>query len=208
MSLIFMPVKVAIFYAADIILFCVVILSSTLILLVMIDVPYQLWKYNKDMKMTKQEVKDESKQSEGDPLMKGRMRQMQMQIAQSRMMSDVPQADVIVTNPTHFAVALKYDIEGGARAPIVVAKGVDLVAAHIRNLALGAEVPVPLVSVPILARALYYSAEVGDEIPSDLFKVVAQVLGYVFSLKDAEKNHTTKPDFPENIEVPNNFRTS
>jgi len=206
MSLIYMPVKVAIFHAADIILFCLLILSSTLVLLVIIDVPYQLWKSKKDMMMTKQEVKDESKQSEGDPLMKGRMRQMQMQIAQSRMMQDVPQADVIVTNPTHFAVALKYDVEGNSGAPMVVAKGVDLVAAHIRNLALGADVP--LVAVPALARALYYSSEVGDEIPVELFSVVAQVLGYIFNLKDAEKNHTTKPDFPENMEVPNNFRTS
>ncbi len=198
------PIKSAIFHAADIIMLCVIILSSTLILLVIVDVPYQLWKYKKDMMMTKQEVKDEHKQSEGDPLVKGRMRQMQMEMAQGRMMNDVLEADVIVTNPTHFAVALKYD-QSNAGAPILLAKGTDLVAAHIRNIGTGADVP--LVAVPTLARALFYSTEVGDEIPSGLFQVVAQVLAYVYQLKIAEKKHSMKPRFPENLEVPNEFRT-
>jgi len=198
------PVKSAIFHAADIILLGLIILSSTLILLVIIDVPYQLWKYNKDMMMTKQEVKDENKQSEGDPLVKGRIRQMQMQMAQGRMMNDVPEADVIVTNPTHFAVALKYDQQNSG-APILLAKGTDLVAAHIRNIATGADVP--LVAVPPLARALYYSTEIGEEIPSGLFQVVAQVLAYVYQLQVAEKKHTIKPRFPENLDIPTEFRT-
>jgi len=198
------PVKSAIFHAADIILIGLIILSSTLVLLVIIDVPYQLWKYNKDMMMTKQEVKDENKQSEGDPLVKGRIRQMQMQMAQGRMMNDVPEADVIVTNPTHFAVALKYDQQNSG-APIMLAKGTDLVAAHIRNIATG--VDVPLVAVPPLARALYYSTEIGEEIPSGLFQVVAQVLAYVYQLKMAEKKHTIKPRFPEDLVIPNEFRT-
>jgi len=198
------PVKSAIFHAADIILIGLIILSSTLVLLVIIDVPYQLWKYNKDMMMTKQEVKDENKQSEGDPLVKGRIRQMQMQMAQGRMMNDVPEADVIVTNPTHFAVALKYDQQNSG-APIMLAKGTDLVAAHIRNIATG--VDVPLVAVPPLARALYYSTEIGEEIPSGLFQVVAQVLAYVYQLKMAEKKHTIKPRFPEGLVIPNEFRT-
>lgn len=198
------PIKSAIFHAADIIMLCIIILSSTLILLVIIDVPYQLWKYKKDMMMTKQEVKDENKQSEGDPLVKGRIRQMQMEMAQGRMMNDVPEADVIVTNPTHFAIALKYD-QTNSGAPILLAKGTDLVAAHIRNIATGADVP--LVAVPTLARALFYSTEIGDEIPSGLFQVVAQVLAYVYQLKIAEKKHTIKPRFPENLEVPNEFRT-
>lgn len=198
------PVKSAIFHAADIIMLCIIILSSTLILLVIIDVPYQLWKYKKDMMMTKQEVKDENKQSEGDPLVKGRIRQMQMEMAQGRMMNDVPEADVIVTNPTHFAVALKYD-QANAGAPILLAKGTDLVAAHIRNVALGADVP--LVAVPTLARALFYSTEIGDEIPSGLFQVVAQVLAYVYQLKIAEKKNSVKPRFPEGLEIPSEFRT-
>jgi len=204
MGLIDEPVKSAIFHAADIILIGLIILSSTLVLLVIIDVPYQLWKYNKDMMMTKQEVKDENKQSEGDPLVKGRIRQMQMQMAQGRMMNDVPEADVIVTNPTHFAVALKYD-QTNSGAPIMLAKGTDLVAAHIRNIATGADVP--LVAVPPLARALYYSTEIGEEIPSGLFQVVAQVLAYVYQLKMAEKKHTIKPRFPEDLLIPNEFRT-
>jgi len=204
MGLMHEPVKSAIFHAADIILICLIILSSTLVLLVIIDVPYQLWKYNKDMMMTKQEVKDENKQSEGDPLVKGRIRQMQMQMAQGRMMNDVPEADVIVTNPTHFAVALKYD-QKNSGAPIMLAKGTDLVAAHIRNIATG--VDVPLVAVPPLARALYYSTEVGEEIPSGLFQVVAQVLAYVYQLKIAEKKHTIKPRFPDNLDIPSEFRT-
>ncbi len=204
MGLIDEPVKSAIFHAADIILICLIILSSTLVLLVIIDVPYQLWKYNKDMMMTKQEVKDENKQSEGDPLVKGRIRQMQMQMAQGRMMNDVPEADVIVTNPTHFAVALKYDQQNSG-APIMLAKGTDLVAAHIRNIATGNDVP--LVAVPPLARALYYSTEIGEEIPSGLFQVVAQVLAYVYQLKIAEKKHTIKPRFPDNLDIPSEFRT-
>jgi len=197
-------VKSAIFHSADIIMLCLIILSSTLVLVVIIDVPYQLWKYKKDMMMTKQEVKDENKQSEGDPLVKGRIRQMQMELAQSRMMGDVPEADVIVTNPTHFAVALKYD-QNNAGAPILVAKGADLIAAHIRNVATGADVP--LVAVPALARALYYSTEMGDEIRSGLFQVVAQVLAYVYQLKIAEEKHSIKPRFPENLEIPTEFRT-
>jgi len=204
MGLMHEPVKSAIFHAADIILLGLIILSSTLVLLVIIDVPYQLWKYNKDMMMTKQEVKDENKQSEGDPLVKGRIRQMQMQMAQGRMMNDVPEADVIVTNPTHFAVALKYDQQNSG-APILLAKGTDLVAAHIRNIATGAGVP--LVAVPPLARALYYSTEIGEEIPSGLFQVVAQVLAYVYQLQIAEKQHTIKPRFPENLDIPSEFRT-
>ncbi len=199
------PVKQAIFHSADIILLCLLILSSTLFLLVLIDVPYQLWKNKKDMMMTKQEVKDESKDTEGNPQVKGRIRQLQMAMAQGRMMNDVPDADVIVTNPTHFAIALKYDQNGGG-APILVAKGTDLVAAHIRNIAMGADVP--LVAVPALARALFYSTEIGDEIPSGLFLVVAQVLAYVFQLQAAETQRGTKPVMPTHLQVPEEFRQS
>jgi len=197
------PVKQAIFHSADIILLCLLILSSTLFLLVLIDVPYQLWKNKKDLMMTKQEVKDESKDTEGNPQVKGRIRQLQMAMAQGRMMNDVPDADVIVTNPTHFAIALKYDQNGGG-APVLVAKGTDLVAAHIRNIAMGADVP--LVAVPALARALFYSTEIGDEIPSGLFLVVAQVLAYVFQLQAAEIQRGTKPIMPTHLQVPEEFR--
>jgi len=189
--------------AVDIIMFGFLILSSTLILIVAIDVPYQLWNTKRQLKMTKQEVKDESKEQEGNPEVKGQIRRKQMEMSQQRMMDDVPKADVIVTNPSHYAVALKYD-PMGAGAPIVVAKGVDLIAAQIRNIAMG--VDIPLVAAPPLARALFYSTETGDEIPQGLFLTVAQVLAYVFQLKTATENRTEKPIPPRNLKVPDEFR--
>ena len=123
-----LPVDRAIYRSADIIVWCLLLLCATLILVVMVDVPYQFWNNKRQLKMTKQEVKDEAKETEGSPEVKGRIRRMQMEIAQRRMMEEVPKADVIVTNPSHFAVALKYD-RTSTGAPIVVAKGVDLVAA-------------------------------------------------------------------------------
>ncbi|MCF7970910.1 MAG: flagellar biosynthesis protein FlhB [Methylococcaceae bacterium] len=198
-------VNSAIYHTADILIDCLLVLSSTLFLLVMIDVPYQLWKYKKDMMMTKQEVKDEHKDSDGNPQVKGRIRQLQMAMAQGRMMSDVPEADVVVTNPAHFAVALKYD-PSGSGAPVVVAKGTDLIAAQIRNIAMGAEVP--LVAVPPLARALYYSTEIGEEIPAGLFLVVAQVLAYIFQLKAAKTGFGERPSMPTGLKVPEEFRQS
>jgi flagellar biosynthetic protein FlhB len=189
--------------AGDIILFGFMILSSTLIVIVAIDVPYQLWNNNKQLKMSKQEVKDESKQQEGNPEIKGQIRRKQMEMSQQRMMDEVPKADVIVTNPTHYAIALKYDPLGSG-APIMVAKGVDLIAAHIRNSAMGADVP--LVAAPPLARALFYSAEIGEEIPKGLFLAVAQILAYVFQLKAATENNGDKPLPPRNIKVPGDFR--
>lgn len=198
-------VKSAILHSADIILLCFVILSATLFLLVIIDVPYQLWKHNKELKMTKQEVKDEHKDSDGNPQVKGRIRQLQMAMAQGRMMNDVPDADVVVTNPAHFAIALKYD-QQGTGAPVLVAKGTDLVAARIRNIAMGAGVP--LVAAPPLARALYFSTDIGEEIPSGLFLVVAQVLAYVYQLKAAEQGGGDKPNMPKDLRVPDEFRQS
>jgi flagellar biosynthetic protein FlhB len=189
--------------AGDIILFGFMILSSTLIVIVAIDVPYQLWNNNKQLKMSKQEIKDESKQQEGNPEIKGQIRRKQMEMSQQRMMDEVPKADVIVTNPTHYAIALKYDPLGSG-APIMVAKGVDLIAAHIRNSAMGADVP--LVAAPPLARALFYSAEIGEEIPKGLFLAVAQILAYVFQLKAATENNGDKPLPPRNIKVPGDFR--
>lgn len=180
-------------------------LSSLLLLIALFDVPYQLWEHKKQLKMTKQEVKDENKDVEGNPEVKGKIRQMQMEAAQRRMMDEVPKADVIVTNPTHFAVALKYQ-QDSTSAPRVVAKGVDVIAAHIRNIAIGADVP--LVAAPPLARALYHSTELNEEIPQGLFLAVAQVLAYVFQLKTAVENNWDEPDFPGSIEVPDEFDTS
>lgn len=189
--------------AGEIIVISVLVLSATFLLLVLIDVPYQLWNHQRQLKMTKQEVRDEMKESEGSPEVKGKIRQMQMQAAQRRMMEAVPSADVIVTNPTHFAVALKYD-PNGSGAPVLVAKGVDLIAAQIRNIALANKVT--LVAAPALARALYYSTELNHEIPRGLFLAVAQVLAYVFQLRVAVQNGWGKPTPPVDIQVPDEFR--
>lgn len=197
------PVDQGISHAGDIIVFCLLILSATFLLLVMLDVPYQLWNHQRQLKMTKQEVKDEAKEQEGNPEVKGKIRQMQMQAAQRRMMEAVPKADVIVTNPTHFAVALKYD-QSGSGAPVLVAKGTDLVAAQIRQLALASKVP--LVAAPSLARALYYSTELNQEIPRGLFLAVAQVLAYVFQLRASTQYGWNKPVPPSDVSVPDDFK--
>ncbi|WP_073088136.1 flagellar biosynthesis protein FlhB [Selenomonas ruminantium] len=144
-----------------------------------IDYAYQKWQTTQDLKMSKQEVKDEAKQSEGDPQIKGKIKQKQRQMAMARMMQEVPKADVIVTNPTHFAVALKYDKT--MVAPLVVAKGQDLVARRIKELA--RENDVPIVENKPLARALYAAVEVGGSVPAELYQAVAEVLAYVYRLK-------------------------
>ena len=139
------------------------------------DYCYQKWQHTQDLKMSKQEVKEEFKQMEGDPQIKGKQRQMAM----SRMMQEVPKADVIITNPTHFAVAMKY--ESGMAAPIVIAKGQDYVAQKIKEVA--RENRVPIVENKPLARALYATVEIGEAIPQSLYKSVAEVLAYVYRLK-------------------------
>ncbi|MGZ4953812.1 MAG: flagellar biosynthesis protein FlhB [Methylobacter sp.] len=190
-------------HALNIIGMCFLLLSASLILIAMIDVPYQLWDHSKKLKMTLQEIKDEHKDSEGSPEVKGRQRRMQMDMAQNRMMGEVPKADVIVTNPSHYAVALRYD-QNSNSAPTLVAKGVDLIAAQIRNVAIGADVP--LVASPPLARALYYSTELDREIPQGLYLAVAQILAYVYQLKSAQKNDWRAPLPPEDIKVPDEFK--
>lgn len=190
-------------HALNIIGRCFLLLSASLVVIAMIDVPYQLWDHSKKLKMTLQEIKDEHKESEGSPEVKGRQRRMQMDMAQNRMMADVPKADVIVTNPSHYAVALKYD-QNSNSAPKLVAKGVDLIAAQIRNVAIGANVP--LVASPPLARALYYSTEIDKEIPQGLYLAVAQILAYVYQLKAAQENDWRAPLPPGDIKVPDEFK--
>jgi flagellar biosynthetic protein FlhB len=178
----------AIFGQASLVFACV------LGVIALVDAPWQKFSFTKKMKMSKQEVKDEHKESEGSPELKSKIRQMQHQMARRRMMEDVPTADVIVTNPTHFAVALKYD-ENRMGAPRVVAKGVDVIAQQIRDVAGGAKVPV--VEAPPLARALYHTTEIGREIPAALDIAVAQILAYVFRLKQAIAVGDLPPDLPE-----------
>jgi len=149
-----------------------------------IDFGYQKYKHKNELMMTKQEQKDEMKNSEGDPFIKGKIKSKQIMMARSRMMQDVPKADVVITNPTHFAVALKYNV-GSKYAPKVLAKGADTVAQKIKQIA--TEHGIPLHEDVELARALFKSCEVGDEIPANLFKAVAQVLAYIFNLKRSGK---------------------
>lgn len=161
------------------------VVSCGLILIAAVDVPFQLWQYQKKLRMTRQQVRDELKETEGRPEVKSRIRALQQQIASRRMMEELPTADVVITNPTHFAVALKYD-DATMGAPRVIAKGKDLLAARIREVA--EEHKVPLFSAPPLARALFRTSEIGDEIPGRLYTAVAQVLAYIYQL-----NETLRP---------------
>lgn len=192
------------FHAMDMLEWAFLLLTLGMIPIAAIDVPYQMYKHNKEMKMSKQEVKDERKNADGDPMVKGRIRRLQFQAAANRMMQEVPEADVIVTNPTHYSVALKYQ-EDGTRAPVVVAKGVDELAMHIRKIATAHDVP--LVPSPMLARAIYYSTEVDHEIPHKLFMAVAQVLAYVFQLRayKAGKGKRPKP-LKKDLPIPPELR--
>lgn len=167
--------------------------GSMLALIGGIDALYQKFDHAKNLRMTKQEIKDEMKESEGNPEMKGRIRQVQQAQARRRMMEELPKADVVVVNPTHFAVALRYD-DGRMGAPRVIAKGVDVLAQQIRLVA-GAH-RIPLVEAPPLARALYATTELGREIPAALYVAVAQVLAYVYQLKQATAQGETPPAAP------------
>jgi len=162
------------------VVFLVMVVVLMVTALAAADYTYQRWTFMQQMRMTKQEVKDEHKQTEGDPMVKGRLRGLRMQRARQRMMSAIPQATVVVTNPTHFACALKYDMEAMG-APVLVAKGADLIAKRIRELAEENEVPV--VENPPLARALYATVELDQEVPPEHYKAVAEVIGYVMKLK-------------------------
>jgi flagellar biosynthetic protein FlhB len=180
-----------------------VLLASTLIVMAVIDIPFQLWQHRKELKMTQQEVRDELKETEGRPEVKGRIRQLQREIAQRRMMEEVPKADVVVTNPTHYAVALRYDPDS-MHAPIVVAMGKNLVAANIRRVA--EENEVLLVEAPVLARALYFNTELNQVIPGPLFLAVAQLLAYVFQLRTWQEQGGDIPMPPEEYPVPEDYR--
>jgi flagellar biosynthesis protein FlhB len=167
--------------------------SGGLALIAAVDVPWQLWHYSHELSMTRDDIREELKESEGAPEVRFRIRRAQREIARRRMMHEVPKADVVVVNPTHFAVALRYD-EGRMRAPLVVAKGADLIAARIRELA--TEHSVPIFEAPPLARALYHSVEIGSEIPATLYAAVAQVLTYIYQLKAARTSGARAPEPP------------
>lgn len=175
-----------------------VLIASSLLVIAFIDVPFQLYQHKKSLKMTKQELKEEHKNAEGSPEAKGALRRAQREMARRRMMAEVPQADVVVTNPTHYAVALSYKQQGN-RAPIVVAKGKDLIAFQITKIA--KENQVPIISVPPLARAVYFSTKLNKEIPRGLYVAVAQVLAYIFQLNNKQK-YDYKPAILQNLPIP------
>ena len=172
---------------------------GALVLIAALDVPYQLKHYADKLKMTREEVRQESKESEGNPEVKGRIRQQQREMAKRRMMSEIPNADVVITNPTHYAVAIKYS-GTDMRAPIVVAKGIDVLALKIREIA--SDNHLPLLESPKLARALYAHTELGDEIPEALYMAVAEVLAYVFQLRSYKTGEGEYPELKNKMEVP------
>lgn len=194
------------FDALDILLWIFIILSMSLLIIALIDVPFQIHQHTEQLKMTKQEVKDEHKNSEGDPIVKGRIRKLMFLASRRRMLADVPKADVVVTNPTHYAVAIQYDpLKAGA--PMLIAKGADELALYIREIAEAHEIPI--LNAPLLARSIYYTTELEEEVPEKLFSAVAQVLAYVFALKEYKKGKSKKrpKDFsPNKLEIPPDMR--
>jgi len=187
------PIQVAILEATKITAYASLLMAASLGLIAIIDAPFQLWRYGEDMKMSREDVRQEMKESDGSPENKSRIRSVQSTLSRGRMMQDVPKASVVITNPTHYAVALRYD-EKKNGAPVVVAKGADEVAAKIRELA--ASHGVPLVSAPPLARALFRYVDLGREIPAALYVTVAQILTYVWQLRHATRFGTTVPTLP------------
>lgn len=191
-------------HAVSLLLWMFLALSLSIGIIALIDVPYQIWDHTRQLKMTKQEIKDEMKSTEGSPEIKGRIRRTQYEMSQRRMMSEVPNSDVVITNPTHYAVALKYDANVGG-APMVIAKGIDQMAIHIRTIA--KEHEVEIIQSPALARSLYYTAEVNEDIPEELFAAVAQVLAFIFQLSAHKKGKAKKPiPVSKNLPIPDDFR--
>ncbi|OZG72877.1 flagellar biosynthesis protein FlhB [Hahella sp. CCB-MM4] len=178
-------------------------LSSSLILIAMVDIPFQIYDHTKNLRMTKQEIKDEFKDTEGKPEVKRRVRELQYQMTQRRMLQEVPKADVVITNPTHYSVALKYDAKT-MDAPVVVAKGVDHMAMKIREIARAHDVE--LVETPPLTRAIYYHADIDEEIPSGLYLAVAQVLAYVFQLRRFRRGFGKRPGKIPDFDIPSHLR--
>nr|WP_113866748.1 flagellar biosynthesis protein FlhB [Brenneria salicis]NMN91149.1 flagellar biosynthetic protein FlhB [Brenneria salicis ATCC 15712 = DSM 30166]RBP62323.1 flagellar biosynthetic protein FlhB [Brenneria salicis ATCC 15712 = DSM 30166]RLM30566.1 flagellar biosynthesis protein FlhB [Brenneria salicis ATCC 15712 = DSM 30166] len=193
------PPLAALGNALNLAVFCGFLVILGLVPMVAFDVFWQIWSHIKKLRMTKQEIRDEHKENEGDPHVKGRIRQQQRAMAQRRMMADVPKADVIVTNPTHYSVALQYD-EKKMNAPKVLAKGAGEIALRIREL--GAEHRIPILEAPPLARALYRHSEVGHHIPAALYAAVAEVLAWVYQLKRWKREGGLIPRKPEHLPVP------
>lgn len=193
------PIEQGITHMLELCFWASIVIASSTLIIAGIDIPIQIWEYTKKLKMTLQEVKDEMKDTEGRPEVKGRIRQLQREMAQRRMMSNVPKADIIITNPTHYAVALQYDPTKPG-APILLAKGIDHTALKIREIAKAHRIEA--IESPALARSIFHTTEVDAEIPTGLYVAVAQVLAYVFGLRNYRKGRGEKPQFPRTIDVP------
>jgi flagellar biosynthesis protein FlhB len=196
------PLNEAFAHAGNIAAWTFLLLSASLALVPLIDVPFQLWDFGRQLRMSRQEIKDELRQSEGSPEVRQHIRQLQREMARRRMMQQVPKADVIVTNPTHYSVALRYD-QSKMRAPVVIAKGADLIALQIRTVA--AEHRIPIVRVPPLARALYHTTKIDKEIPAGLYLAVAKLLAYVFQLRNFKRDSDRAQMKMPEIEIPEEF---
>ena len=197
------PLESAVIHSLQVVAWSALWMACGLILIAAVDVPVQLWESHKKLLMTKQEVRDEHKDQEGRPEVKQRIRQTQRDMSQRRMMSAIPDADVIITNPTHFAVALKYDPEKGA-APMLLAKGSDFLALKIREI--GAKHDILLLESPALARSIYYSTELDQEIPAGLYLAVAQVLAYVYQIRQHQAGKGKRPDPLSDLPIPPDLR--
>lgn len=190
------PLPNALGHVASLLGWSFLALSGTMVLIAAVDVPFQLWNHSRKLKMTRQEIKEEFKETDGNPEIKGRIRSQQREMARRRMMAEIPKADVIVTNPTHYAVALRYDPDK-MRSPVVVAKGTDLIALQIRTVAVTHRIPI--LSAPPLARALHHSTELNHAIPAGLYLAVAQVLAYVYQLKQRQHSGAQYDETPLTI---------
>jgi len=199
LALMTQPLNVSLPGFAETVIYSAMLIVTSLALLAALDVPFQLWQYHNKLKMTKEEMRQEHKETEGDPQLKARVRNAQREMARRRMMSEVPKADVVVTNPTHYAVALRYDAEKMG-APVVVAKGADEVAKKIRELA--GEHNVPLLEAPPLARALFKHCELEQAVPAALYSAVAEVMAYVYQLNHWMENGGMPPVEPVGLPVP------
>ena len=198
------PLSQALPHMANLLVWSFLAIASVLVFIALVDVPFQIYDYTQQLKMTFQEIKDENKDTEGNPDVNGRIKNTQREIAQRRMMAEVPKADVIITNPEHYSVAIKYDQENMA-APVVVAKGVDIIAMQIRTIA--REHEVPILQAPPLARALHHTTEINDEIPAALYLAVAQVLAYIFKLRtDTSWQKRKKEHKIDNLPIPEDMK--
>lgn len=198
------PLDMAIIHSLQVVGWSTLWMACGLIIIAAVDVPVQLWESHKKLLMTKQEVRDEHKDQEGKPEVKQRIRQLQREMSQRRMMAAIPEADVVITNPTHYAVALKYDPEKGG-APMLIAKGSDFLALKIREIAVANNVL--LLESPALARSIYYSTELEQEIPGGLYLAVAQVLAYVYQIRQFRAGKGKRPDpLQDNLPIPPDLR--